>query len=644
MSNPQKSIKVQSQDKVLHDYRISRWGEGFFSVNQEGNVLIHPDKGKNSMDLYKLVKGLVKRGIKAPILLRINGIISHRIKEIYNAFRNARKLAGYNGDYKLAFPIKVNHQRHVVEVVCDASLGEEVHLEVGSKPELLAVLTIQRQQGMFLICNGYKDADYIELALLARKINRRSIIIVERRKEVSLILSIAKKLGVEFEIGLRIKPVNKGSGRWSASSGENAKFGLTSFEVIEIIEELTQANKLNSLILLHYHIGSQVTSIYSIKKVLQEGTAMFVELFRLVPSLKYFDVGGGVGVDYMGNRSAMNASMDYSLEEYARDVIYAISEACNQANIPHPTVISESGRAIVAYHSILITEVVDAEESLDTSELLPPPESSITELKSLYHIFQNIAPKNCRENLHDTIQIKESLQEFFLQGSISLREKAYGDKMIKYVLAKIIEISKEIDLLPQELASLPSNLLYTYFCNFSIFQSLPDSWALEQVFPIMPIHRLDEEPTCRTVLADLTCDSDGLVEDFSGEKGEEKFLRLHPLKKDELYYLGIFLVGAYQETLGALHNLFGDTNAVHVEMEENGDINIIDYVEGENINRVLSYFQYEKGDLISKFSKELEIAVKNNLISFGERSMLSDVFRKSLGSYAYLEKRRVSNE
>jgi arginine decarboxylase len=637
-NNP-KVAESETSVQISNDYRISRWGQGYFGINQSGNVAIHPNKTEESIDLHELVQGLVKRGIKAPILLRINGIISKQINEIYSSFRNARKELEYKGDYKLAFPIKVNHQKHVIDAICKAGYEEEISLEVGSKPELTAVLTVKHHENSLVICNGYKDAEYIELALLVRKLKRRSIIIVERRKEMALVISLAQKLGVDFEVGLRIKPNNKGSGRWSSSAGENAKFGLTSYEVMEIIEELKDAGKLDSLVLLHFHIGSQVTSIYSIKKVLLEGTAMFVELFRLVPSLKYFDVGGGLGVDYMGNRSSMNASMNYTIDEYARDVISAISEACNKAGIPHPTVISESGRATVAYHSILVTEVVDAEGDLDTNKPVPTPPSETVELNDLYEMFHNIVPKNCREMLHDTIQNKELLEDLFQQGSISLQEKAYGDKMIRLLLTKIIEISKGLDILPEELANLPDSLIYTYFCNFSIFQSLPDSWALEQVFPIMPIHRLDQEPTCRTVLADLTCDSDGLVEEFIGEKQTTNYLPLHPLRAGEAYYLGIFLVGAYQETLGDLHNLFGDTNAVHVELEGNGNARITDYVEGDSVSEVLSYFQYEEGDLLKNFNKELEKALRTKKITYEESSELNDVFRKSLNSYTYLGKR-----
>lgn len=635
-SKAKEAEESKAKPSPSHDYLISQWGDGFFSINKDYHVAISPNKKGKSIDLYSLVESLVKRGIKPPILLRINGIIAHRIREIYAAFQETIKEFDYQAEYKLAFPIKVNQQKHVVDLICQKGFSEKISFEVGSKPELTVALPLLHHEDSLLICNGYKDADYIELALLARKLRRRVIIIVERRKEISLVLKIAKKLGLDFEVGLRMKPVRQGSGRWSSSAGENAKFGLTAFEVMEVIEELKEAGKLDSLILLHFHIGSQVTSIYSIKRVLQEGAVMFAELFQLVPSLRFFDIGGGLGIDYVGTRSSNSSSINYTLEEYARDVVFTIMETCKKSSVPPPTIISESGRALLAYHSILIAEVVDAEGSfhMDCSE--PPLPDYHDYLKDLFEMFQGVQPKNCREVLHDSMQIKETLDDLFQQRSLSLREKAYGDKMIKILLAKIIEVSKDLERLPEELANLPESIFYTYFCNFSIFQSLPDSWALKHLFPIMPIHRLDEEPSCRAILADLTCDSDGLINEFIGDSETQCFLRLHPLKEGESYYLGAFLVGAYQETLGALHNLFGDTNAIHVELKENGEVSISDLVEGDSIGEVLSYFQYGEEDLISSFNRKLEQGLQERAITYEESFYLRRAFRKSLESYTYL--------
>lgn len=617
-------------------YWIQSWGDGYFDINSKGHVTVSPQLDGRSGDLYELIQSLVKRGIEAPILIRFDGIIKNRINRIHSAFEAAIKEFNYRNRYQAVYPIKVNQQHTVVDLIHKSGSGNLLGLEVGSKPELIAVLSILETPGAMLLCNGYKDAEYIEMALLASKLGKRSVIIIEQFYELKLVMDIANRLEIDPEIGFRMKPGTKGSGRWKSSGGDNAKFGLNTHEIVLGLEELKKAGKTHCLKLLHFHIGSQVTSIVAIKKALSEASRMYTELAKECPSISFFDVGGGLGVDYDGSKSSSDSSMNYTLEEYARDVVSEIGDACLKAGIMDPVVITESGRALVAHHSVLITEVIDVSPSLNGIENIEQPPTNHDILTNLYWLYQNLNAKNCHEILNDAIEIKEILLEGFIHGSLSLIERAYAERVYRHLISKIRLVSKELKYVPEDVENLDKILLDTYFCNFSVFQSLPDSWAIDQLFPVMPIHRLDEKPSRRAIIADLSCDSDGKIDRFVNPNAQEHFLPVHHLINSNPYYLGIFLVGAYQEILGGLHNLFGDTNAVHVNLDEDGEWELTHVIEGDTIHEVLSYVQYDSHDLIERLRISIEKSLRIGRLTTEESAKLQKKFREALESYTYL--------
>ncbi len=617
-------------------YRVRAWGNPYIEVNDAGHVIVRGQPKGKTGDLYELVRSLVQRGIEPPILIRFDDILRDCVRVIQRAFDAAINEFRYGNTFRLAYPIKVNQQRSIVGVIQAAGSGSLLGLEVGSKPELIAVLAIHDNPGALLLCNGYKDEEYIELALLATKVGRRSIIIIEQFYELQLVLEIAERLKIEAEIGFRMRPFNKGSGHWSTSGGDLAKFGLSSHEIIKCIEILKTVNKTSWAKLLHFHLGSQIPSIASIKKVLSEAARMYVEVAKQCEEMCFFDVGGGLGVDYDGTRSNSDSSRDYTVEEYARDVVSAIGEECEKEEIPPPVLITESGRAIVAQHSVLITEVIDIASARTHLEALSPPPSEHDLLNSLYNIFQTVTPDNCHEALHDAQQLKELIFESFVHGILSLKERAYAEEAYKSLIAKIREASRQLSEVPDEIKELDKLLVDLYFCNFSVFQSLPDCWAINQIFPVMPIHRLLEEPNRRGVIADLTCDSDGKIDQFVQRPGLTSYLRLHEQNGREPYYLGIFLVGAYQETLGALHNLFGDANAVHVELDSEGHWQINNVIEGNTVKEVLEYVEYNAQELIERLRIAIEISLKQGRLTTEESAKLQKKFREALESYTYL--------
>lgn len=617
-------------------YRIQNWGDRYFSVNSQGNVTVRPDGNGHEGDLYKLVHSLSERGIEAPILIRFDGIIRDRIRRLQSAFDAAIQEFNYRNTYSMAYPVKVNPQRHVVEQLQKLGSKFKLGLEVGSKPELLAVLTLDENPHAFILCNGYKDAEYIEIALLANKLGIRTIIVIEQVYEVKLILDVAKRLGIEAEVGFRYRPTNKGTGRWKTSGGDFAKFGLDSQEMIACMDQLKQAGKESWLKLFHFHIGSQITSIEAIKKALQEAACMYVELAKLCPSLSFFDAGGGLGVDYDGSQTMTDSSMNYSVEEYARDVVSAIGEACLQANLPDPTIITESGRALSAHHSILVTEVIDvASHDNENVEIEAPATNNLIQ-NDFFKLYQKVTPKNALESLHDATQLKEEIVNSFIHGKLSLHERAYCEKLYQQTIAKIISNAQKLKEIPEEIETLANSRRDMYFCNFSVFQSLPDAWAIQQLFPIMPIHRLNEKPTKNGIIADLSCDSDGKIDQFIGHRGvPNQSLTLHEMGKDP-YYVGIFMVGAYQEILGGLHNLFGDTNAVHVELHEDGSWEINNIVEGDTIEEVLQYTQYHPAKLLENLHGLIENSRRAGRISPSESGVIQKKIKQFLESYTYL--------
>jgi arginine decarboxylase len=613
-------------------YGIESWGEDYFSVNKNGSVEVRPDR-KRGGDLFTLTKSLVTQGIEAPILIRFNGIIRDRMARLSEAFKSAIEESEYENTHRMVFPIKVNPQRHVVEVVQKAGKDYKMGLEVGSKPELIAVLALDSSSDTLLLCNGYKDADYVSLALMAKKLGRHTLIIIEQFYELKLVLDAAEKLGVEADIGFRMKLASTGSGRWKSSGGEFSKFGLFAHEIVACMDRLQGEGKGHWVKLLHYHLGSQVTTIESIKKVLKESAKMYTELAKHHSSMTYFDVGGGLAVDYDGTKSVSDSSMNYTLEEYARDVVYAIGEACTKAEIPHPVIVTESGRALVSHHAVLLTEVIDVTPTSVEDTTSAPSDHEI--LQTLATLSDDLSLENCRESFHDVKELKDRMLHEFIYGKFTLKERAYGEKISRRLLVQIRELYRQLGQAYEELAELDKILLETYFCNFSVFQSLPDSWAINHLFPVMPIHRLHEPPTHEAIMADLTCDSDGKIDCFIGEEEYKNCLKLHEYT-GEPYYLGIFLVGAYQEILGGLHNLFGDTNVVHAELGADGEWKLSHLVEGDTIEEVLHYVQYNSENLMIQLYELLESSLHAGRISLTESAQIKKMFKRSLESYTYL--------
>jgi arginine decarboxylase len=617
-------------------YGIDLWGEGYFGVSSEGTVTVTAEPGAKPIDLREVVRTLVQRGIHVPVLLRFDGIIRDRVHTLHQAFKKAIEESGFEGSYCGVFPIKVNQQRHVVDTIRAAGRQSRLGLEVGSKPELCAVLAIHDLEDGLLLCNGYKDNEYIELALLARKLGKRSIIIIEQLSELTQTLEMSAKLGIEAEVGFRMKPVSKGVGRWESSGGDRAKFGLTSSEIIEAIEKLKEHGKERWLKLLHYHAGSQISAISAVKKVLREVTRMYTELYKLCPSLCFLDVGGGLAVDYDGSKTNFQSSMNYTVGEYARDVVYAVHEACTATQVPAPTIVTEAGRALTAHHSVLIFQVVDVAMTSEVIRDLRDPPTASAHLHELRELYRKLTVKNALETLHDANSIREEIIERFIQGSISLLERAYADYAYWHLIAKVRKEASEMRYVPEEIERLDEYLLDTYFCNFSLFQSLPDSWAIEQLFPILPIHRLNEQPQRRAILADMTCDSDGKIDRFVDLKDVKPYLPLHSLKNSDPYYLGAFLVGAYQEILGDLHNLFGDTNAVHVDQDASGAIRFTHIVEGDTVREALSYVQYDMPDLVERLRGTIERELSAGRMTAEESAKIQKRFREALDGYTYL--------
>ena len=617
-------------------YRIDGWGSGFFKINEQGKVVVAPNRNNEWLDLHSIVEELVRRGIKPPHLIRFDGIVRERAKQIYQAFEKAMQEMSYSGSYTLTYPVKVNQQRQVVECVKRAGNGHGIGLEVGSKPELLAVLAVHDSPGGLLLCNGYKDSQFIELALLSAKLGLRPIVTVEQFYELETILRASQEVGVVPEIGLRMNPAFRGAGRWAGSAGDNAKFGLSPSEIIEAVKLLKQHQKADCVKLLHFHMGSQITSINAIKKVMREAARVYVELKRLCPSLCFLDVGGGLGVDYDGSCTNFDSSMNYSLEQYARDIVGEIHSMCEESGTPHPNIISESGRALVAHHEVLITEVMDVAQIAEPPAVLSAPTSDNEKILELANLYRGLNVKNAHETFNDAVGLRDEFLQSFVQGNLSLEDRAYADRVVQWLLTRISALKGSLKQVPEDLEGLEGMLKDTYFCNFSVFQSILDSWAIGQLFPIMPIHRLTSEPTRRAIIADLTCDSDGKIDHFIDLREVKRHVALHPYHSDQPYYLGIFLVGAYQECLGNLHNLFGDTNAIHVEVGDNGQPRITSIIEGDTMSEVLHYVQYTPEDLLSRVNNGIENALRKQMMSAEQSATLMRRYKESLNGYTYL--------
>ena len=617
-------------------YEVARWGNGYFSVGPTGHLLVHPDKNPTkSIDLKQLVDRLQIRGIDLPILLRFAEILEHRLGEIHGVFASAMKENGYRGDYCCVYPVKVNQQRQVVEEVLRFGRPYRFGLEAGSKPELLAVIALADNDTP-IICNGFKDAEFIETAMLAQKIGRHIIPVVERFSELHMVLEYAEKLGVRPRIGMRVKLATRGSGRWQASGGFRSKFGLTASELMKGLELLASKGMEDCLQLLHFHQGSQITNIRHIKVALNEASRIYTELVKRGAGLKYLDVGGGLGVDYDGSQTNFESSVNYSLQEYANDVVYHVQNACDEAGVPHPTIISESGRAVVAYHSMLIFGVLGVSEQGGNGELVEPAADAEQPLHDLMETFQNINIRNLLESYHDAQQSLDTAMNLFASGYLPLDQRSAVENLYWAISRKIAKMSKQLEFMPEELEGLEASLSDTYFCNFSLFQSMPDSWAIKQLFPVMPIHRLDEKPCRAAVLGDVTCDSDGKIDQFIDRRDVKRTLPLHSWN-NEPYYLGAFLIGAYQEILGDLHNLFGDTNAVHVSTDDRGEVVVDAVVKGDTVREVLDYVEFDANHLVQQLRDSIEQAVREGRIGDGQAGRFLKFYEEGLGGYTYLE-------
>ena len=619
-------------------YNISGWGLKYFSINEKGHVQVTPFAGCAPVDLKDILDELKLRDVSAPVLLRFPDILDDRIRKISNCFQVASEEYNYKGDGFVVYPIKVNQMRQVVEEMVGHGNKYKIGLEAGSKPELHAVLAVNTQENSMIICNGYKDADYVELALLAQKMGRKIYLVVEKLNELRLIADVAKRLKVTPNLGIRIKLTSSGSGKWEESGGDVSKFGVNSSELLDAMEFLEKNNMKDCLKLIHFHIGSQITKIRRIKNALREAMQFYVQLSKSGFGIEFVDIGGGLGVDYDGTRSSSGEnSMNYSIQEYVNDAVSALVDVCVKNNLNQPNIITECGRSLTAHHSILIIETLETTQLpiWNDNEVLPDDAHELA--RELYNIWDKINPARVFEDWHDALQIREEALELFSLGLLDLKTRASIEKLFWSVARDVNAMTASMKHPPEELRKVARMLPEKYFCNFSLFQSLPDAWAIDQMFPIMPIERLDEKPTHVCTLQDITCDSDGKIDRFVSPQGTSYSLPVHGLKNNESYYLGIFLVGAYQEILGDLHNLFGDTNAVHINVTKNG-YEIEQIIDGEPVADVLDYVEYNPKKLVRNLETWVTTCMKKGRITAEEGRQFLNNYKSGLYGITYLER------
>ena len=615
---------------------MSGWGLGYFRISPEGHVTVHPDgKPARGLDLHRLALDLQAQGVGLPLLLRFSDILRSRIVTLAEKFANAIQESGYEGSYTTVYPIKVNQQRHVVQEIVEFGAPHGVGLECGSKPELQAVLGLHESTSHIIVCNGYKDEEFMRLALMGQKLGHTVFIVMEQLHELDVVLRVADEMKVVPTLGVRIKLATEGSGRWAKSGGEKSKFGLSAVELMRLLDRLEQMGRKDLLRLVHFHLGSQITDIRYVKAGLEEIGRFYAEMRGMGFDITHVDVGGGLGVDYDGSRSTRSASVNYTMREYANDVVYTIGTACRNHELPMPHIISESGRALTAHHSLLLINVIDIESQIEPVPPVLTQEEPHSLLSDMKETLETLSLERVDEAFHDTLYAKERTSEYFASGVFSLRDKADAEQFYLCTLNAIKDlVADDRAAHPEIMAHIDAELVDRYFCNFSVFQSLPDNWAIDQLFPIMPIHRLNEAPTRRGTLQDVTCDSDGVIDRFVGGRKGKPSLELHPAQEGEQYILGIFLTGAYQEILGDLHNLFGDTNAVHVSMNEQGGYEITDLVHGDTVTEVLNYVQFHASDLLTTFRRKVSAAT--DLTRQEANGFIAD-YVAGLEGYTYLE-------
>lgn len=638
--NREEPLERWTKEKSEELYGVQNWGAGYFSVSDNGELLINPYKDNNAkaVSMMDIVSGVLERGLDMPVLLRFENLLDSQISFLNDSFRKAMKELGYKGKYRGVYPIKVNQQQQVVEEV--TRFGQRYHhgLEVGSKAELIAALSLLKDKEACLICNGYKDEEFIDLGLYAIKMGFKCFFVIEVPDELDTVLTRSKALGVQPNIGVRIKLSAKAGGHWTESGGDRSIFGLNMSQLITVMDKLSELKMLDSLKLLHYHLGSQIPNIRDIRSAVLEASRVYAEMVKEGAPMGYLDLGGGLAVDYDGSNTNYTHSRNYSVEEYCTDIVEAVMSILEPSGIPHPVIITESGRTTVAYYSVLLFNVLNVEKFVEYELPKKVDENSPEQIKNLYDVSKSLSLKNIQECYNDALYYRDEIREMFKHGKISLRELAASEKIFWNIISRIANEKKKLKNAPPDLEDLESVLADIYYCNFSVFQSIPDSWAIDQLFPIMPLHRLLERPRRNAIIADITCDCDGKIDRFIDLHDVKNTLPLHEMKNGDNYYLGVFLVGAYQETLGDLHNLFGDTNIVSVRISPDGNFDFVNEIHGDSVADVLTYSEFDPKDMIVSFRETAEEAIHQGLINAGERPEIMRAYDNGLRGYTYYER------
>ncbi len=635
-----KTLERWTSEKSRELYGVRNWSGGYFGISDKGEVTVSPSgKGKGpSVSLMDIISGMTDRGLNMPVLLRIENILHSRIRQLHESFAKAIKESGYQSVYRGVYPIKVNQQEQVLAEI--TKFGEKYHhgLEAGSKAELIAAISFITDPEAYIICNGYKDEEFVDLSLYALKMGIQCLLVVESPEELPLILRRAEALGIRPRIGVRIKLASNAGGRWTESGGELSVFGLNTAQVIDAVDTLRDKEMLDCLQLLHYHLGSQIPNIRDIRAAVMEASQIYVGLVQEGAAMGILDMGGGLAVDYDGSHANFGSSRNYSLNEYSADIVEQVMATLDKSKVAHPVLVTESGRATVAYYSVLLFNILD----VSRFESHPPPENlpkdSHRFLQSLFDIPGDISSRNVQEYYHDALYYRDEIRQLFKHGAITLRERALAEQMFWYIMKTVSRYTEKMKHVPDELEGLATRLADIYYGNFSVFQSLPDSWAIGQLFPIMPVHRLNEAPTCQGIIADITCDSDGKIDRFISLHEESRTLALHPLLPEEEYYMGVFLVGAYQETLGDLHNLLGDTNVVSISIDDDGHVEYAREIEGDSVADVLNYVEYDTKAIITRLRQTAENAVREKKMNVRERKTVMKAFEDGLRGYTYFER------